>query len=95
MLLHLDHLYIPVESCQLTGNSAAQVDLAQYAALMIEEHLLFAKDVYEQRKLKIGYDLKHGIEGLTAAMEYFSIQGHSESFPLSVSVLLPRVPFNP
>lgn len=56
---------------------------------MIEEHLLFAKDVYEQRKLKIGYDLKHGIEGLTAAMEYFSIQGHSESFPLSVSVLLP------
>ena len=54
---------------------------------MIEEHLLFAKDVYEQRKLSIGYDLKHGIEGLTAAMEYFSIQGHSESFPLSVSVL--------
>ena len=95
MLLPPGHHQVPVRCCQLTANSAAQVVLAQYAALMMEEHLLFAKDVYEQRKLKIGYDLKHGIEGLTAAMEYFSIQGHSESFPLSVSVLLPWISFKP
>lgn len=66
--------------------SAARVDLAQYAAFIIEENLSLAKDTYNQRMLEIGRDLKHGIEGLTSAMEYFSNQGHLESLPLSVSV---------
>lgn len=55
---------------------------------MIEENLSFAKNtLYDHCMLEIGQDLKHGIGGLTSAMEYFSIQGNLESLPLSVSVL--------
>lgn len=66
--------------------SSARVDLAQYTAFTIEENLSFAKTKYAQRVHQIGQDLKHSIEGLTSALEYFSNQGHLESLPLSVSV---------
>lgn len=70
--------------------STARVDLAQYAAFMIVGNPSLSRETYHQRKLKIGKNLKHGIEGLTLAMEYFSVHGHLESIPLSVSVPLPK-----
>jgi hypothetical protein len=69
--------------------SAARVDLAQYAAFIVEENLSLARDTYNQRMLEIGQELKHGVDGLTSAMEYFSSKGHLESLPLSVSVSQP------
>ncbi|KAJ5086193.1 Transcription factor [Penicillium argentinense] len=63
---------------------AARVDLAQYAALLMEEHLTFATQMYRNSVLQIGNDLYSGIVGLTAVMEYFSLNGHIEFLPLSV-----------
>ncbi|RMJ23671.1 hypothetical protein PHISP_05459 [Aspergillus sp. HF37] len=63
---------------------AARVDLAQYAAFIVEENLSLARDTYNQRMLEIGQELKHGVDGLTSTMEYFSSKGHLESLPLSV-----------
>ena len=56
---------------------------------MIEGNLSFVRDTYTQRKHEIGQHLKRGIEGLTLAMEYFSIKGHLASLPLSVLVPTP------
>lgn len=69
--------------------STARIDLAQYTAFMIVGNPSLSKDTYHQRKLEIGRNLKHGIDGLTSSMEYFSIHGHLESIPLSVLVLHP------
>jgi hypothetical protein len=67
--------------------SAARVDLAQYAALAIEEHLALTTHLYREAVLGIGKDLSAGIKGLTAVMEYFSSNGQVENLPLSVYVL--------
>jgi hypothetical protein len=67
--------------------SAARVDLAQYAALAIEEHLALTTHLYREAVLGIGKDLSAGIKGLTAVMEYFSRNGQVENLPLSVYVL--------
>lgn len=53
---------------------------------MIVGNPSLSKDTYNQRKLELGQKLKHGIDGLTMAMEYFSVHGHLESIPLSVLV---------
>ncbi|OKP11633.1 hypothetical protein PENSUB_2846 [Penicillium subrubescens] len=63
---------------------AARVDLAQYAALAIEEHLALTTHVYREAVLGIGKDLSAGIKGLTSVMEYFSRNGQVENLPLSV-----------
>ncbi|KAJ5355539.1 Transcription factor [Penicillium cataractarum] len=63
---------------------AARVDLAQFAALAIEEHLALTTDLYREAVFGIGKDLSSGIRGLTAVMEYFSHNGHVENLPLSV-----------
>lgn len=67
-------------------SSAARVDLAQYAALAIEEHLALTTHLYREAVLGIGRDLSSGIQGLTAVMEYFSRNGQVENLPLSVYV---------
>lgn len=67
--------------------SAARVDLAQYAALAIEEHLALSTHLYREAVLGIGKDLSASIKGLTAVMEYFSRNGQVENLPLSVYVL--------
>lgn len=64
--------------------SAARVDLAQFAAFSIEEHLALTTDLYREAVLGIGKDLSSGIKGLTSVMEYFSRNGHVENLPLSV-----------
>lgn len=66
--------------------SAARVDLAQFAAFAIEEHLALTTDLYREAVLGIGKDLSSGIKGLTSVMEYFSRNGHVENLPLSVYV---------
>ncbi|CEJ61948.1 hypothetical protein PMG11_10464 [Penicillium brasilianum] len=63
---------------------AARIDLAQFAALVIEEHLALTTDLYREAVFGIGKDLSSGIQGLTAVMEYFSRNGHVENIPLSV-----------
>jgi hypothetical protein len=60
------------------------VDLAQYAAFILEENLFYAGDKYENLVLDISNDLKDGIEGLSLVMEHFSINGYADSLPLSV-----------
>lgn len=51
---------------------------------MIVGNPSLSKETYYQRKLEVSENLKHGIDGLTMAMEYFSVHGHLESIPLSV-----------
>ncbi|KAJ5934090.1 hypothetical protein N7466_003637 [Penicillium verhagenii] len=62
----------------------ASVDLAQYAALLIEEYPALPAHRYHETMAGIGRDLKAGIDGLTQIMEYFSLTGHVENLPLSV-----------
>lgn len=64
--------------------SAARVDLAHFAALVIEEHESIARDVHRKAVMGIGKDLQAGVAGLTSVMEYFSRNGHVEYLPLSV-----------
>lgn len=64
--------------------SAAKVDLAQFAACVLEENSFYAGDSYNQLIIQIGDDLRDGIEGLSVVMERFSGTGHVDSFPLSV-----------
>jgi hypothetical protein len=68
--------------------SAARIDLAQFAALAIEEHIALTTDLYSEAVFGIGKDLSSGIQGLTAVMQYFSRNGHVENIPLSVYVFL-------
>lgn len=68
--------------------SAARVDLAQFAALAIEEHLALTTELYREAVFGIGKDLSSGIQGLTTVMEYFSRNGHVENLPLSVYAFL-------
>ncbi|KAJ5447506.1 Transcription factor [Penicillium cf. griseofulvum] len=63
---------------------AARVDLAQYAAFILEENLFYAGDKYNNLVLEISNDLRNGIEGLSLVMEHFSINGYADSLPLSV-----------
>ncbi|OQE42261.1 hypothetical protein PENCOP_c004G07000 [Penicillium coprophilum] len=63
---------------------AAQVNLAQYAAFLLEENLFYAGDQYGTLVLEISNDLRNGIEGLSVVMEHFSVNGYSDSLPLSV-----------
>ncbi|KAJ6005224.1 Transcription factor, partial [Penicillium sp. IBT 35674x] len=63
---------------------AARVDLAQYAALLIEEYQGLPSHRYQQALMSVGRDLKGGIDGLSRIMEYFSLTGHVENLPLSV-----------
>lgn len=70
--------------------SAARVDLAQFAAFAIEEHLALTTELYREAVLGIGKDLSSGIKGLTSVMEYFSRNGHVENLPLSVYVFSVR-----
>ncbi|KAJ5601229.1 Transcription factor [Penicillium lagena] len=63
---------------------AARVDLAQYAAFMIEENLSYARETHKQQIFKIGQDLKGAIESLTTIMEFFSANGRVNSLPLSI-----------
>ncbi|KAJ5502785.1 Transcription factor [Penicillium fimorum] len=63
---------------------AAQVDLAQYAAFILEENIFYAGDKYSNMVLEISNDLRDGIEGLSLVMEHFSINGYADSLPLSV-----------
>ncbi|KAJ5545630.1 hypothetical protein N7494_003215 [Penicillium frequentans] len=63
---------------------AARVDLAQYAALLIEEYPTLPSHKYQQALMGVGRDLKGGIDGLSRIMEYFSLTGHVDNLPLSV-----------
>lgn len=69
-----------------SAGSTAEVDLAQYTALMIEENTSLPPETYEEIVLEIGGDLKAGIDGLTAVMQFFSLNGHVDNLPLSVYV---------
>lgn len=60
------------------------MDLAQYAALLIEEHPALPPHRYRQAMTGVGRDLKDGIDGLSRIMEYFSLTGHVDNLPLSV-----------
>jgi hypothetical protein len=73
--------------------SAARVDLAQYAAFILEENLFYAGDTYSTLVLDISNDLRDGIDGLSLVMEHFSVNGHAGGLPLSVLVfpLLSRI----
>ncbi|KAJ5718949.1 hypothetical protein N7493_007404 [Penicillium malachiteum] len=62
---------------------AAQVDLAQYLALLIEETPHIPPDIYKKTMLEIGSDLKAGIDGLNNIMEFFSTNDIN-GLPLSV-----------
>lgn len=53
---------------------------------MIEENTNLPPETYEKMVLEIGVDLKAGIDGLTAVMQYFSLNGHVDNLPLSVYV---------
>lgn len=68
--------------------SAARVDLAQYSALLVEEHTNanLSFQGYESSVRRIARDLEAGIAGLAATMEYFSLNGNVEYLPLSVYV---------
>jgi hypothetical protein len=70
------------------------VNLAQYAALSIEEHPSIPTDIYSEAIPGIAKDLNDGIGGLTVVMDYFSRSGHVENIPLSVLVpfILPSWP---
>jgi hypothetical protein len=85
---------LPLALALIFSFSAARVDLAQYAALAIEEHLSLTTDLYREGVLGIGKDLSAGIKGLTAVMEYFSRNGQVENLPLSVYAF-PRPPRAP
>ncbi|KAJ6000853.1 Transcription factor [Penicillium waksmanii] len=63
---------------------AAQVDLAQYAALLLEEQISSSTELYEHSIKQIARDLAVGISGLTDVMDYFSVNGNVEQLPLSV-----------
>ncbi|KAJ6095170.1 hypothetical protein N7467_002683 [Penicillium canescens] len=63
---------------------AARVDLAQYAALVLEENLFYAEDTYNDSVQDISNDLREAIAGLTIVMEYFSVDNDADSLPLSV-----------
>ncbi|OQD82458.1 hypothetical protein PENANT_c021G09700 [Penicillium antarcticum] len=63
---------------------AARVDLAQYAALVLEENQFYAKDIYTNWIQDISNDLSEAIAGLTIVMEYFSVNNDADSLPLSV-----------
>jgi hypothetical protein len=60
------------------------VDLAQYAAFVLEENLFYAGDTYNNLVREISNDLRDGIDGLSLVMEYFSVNGYADSLPLSV-----------
>jgi hypothetical protein len=60
--------------------------LAQYAALVLEENLIYAEDTYNDSVQDISKDLSEAIAGLTIVMEYFSVNNDADSLPLSVSV---------
>ncbi|OQE12784.1 hypothetical protein PENFLA_c063G08786 [Penicillium flavigenum] len=68
----------------LTYMTAARVDLAQYAAFVLEENLFYAGDTYNNLVREISNDLRDGIDGLSLVMEYFSVNGYADSLPLSV-----------
>ncbi|KAJ5822322.1 uncharacterized protein N7525_011606 [Penicillium rubens] len=63
---------------------AARVDLAQYAAFVVEENLFYAEDMYNNLVREISNDLRDGVDGLSLVMEYFSVNGYANSLPLSV-----------
>ncbi|KAJ5542747.1 hypothetical protein N7535_005171 [Penicillium sp. DV-2018c] len=63
---------------------AARVDLAQYAAFILEENIFYAGDKYNTLIVDIGNDLRNGIGGLSLVMEHFSVNGHAGDLPLSV-----------
>ncbi|KAJ5824739.1 Transcription factor [Penicillium robsamsonii] len=63
---------------------AAQVNLAQYAAFILEENVFYAGDKYNNMVLEISNDLRDGVEGLSLVMEHFSINGYADILPLSV-----------
>jgi hypothetical protein len=65
--------------------SAAEVDLSQFAAFVPEETMFYAGDSYKNMILT-SVKLTDGVEGLSIVMDYFSINGHANSLPLSVSV---------
>jgi hypothetical protein len=67
--------------------SAAKVDLAQFAAFVLEENLFYAGDSYSDMVLHISGNLGDGVEGLNIVMEHFSLNGHADGLPLSVLVL--------
>jgi len=60
------------------------VDLAHYAALLIEEYPALPSHRYQRAMMGVGRDLKGGIDGLSRIMEYFSLTGHVDNLPLSV-----------
>ncbi|KAJ5365524.1 Transcription factor [Penicillium concentricum] len=84
-LTHMTYMYYQF---WLSVSSAAQVDLAQYAAYILEENVFYAGDRYSDLVLEISNDLRDGIEGLSLVMEHFSINGYADSLPLSVLVPL-------
>ncbi|KAJ5170980.1 Transcription factor [Penicillium coprophilum] len=63
---------------------AARVKLAHYAAFILEENVFYAGDQYGNLVLEISDDLRNGIQGLSVVMEHFSVNGYSDSLPLSV-----------
>ncbi|CAG8890329.1 unnamed protein product [Penicillium egyptiacum] len=60
----------------------ARINLAQYAAFVLEENMFYAGDTYSSLVLEISNDLRHGIQGLSLVMEHFSINGYADSLPL-------------
>ena len=64
------------------------MDLAQYAAFVVEENVFYAGDMYNNLVREISNDLRDGVDGLSLVMEYFSVNGYADSLPLSVLVLL-------
>ncbi|KAJ5245809.1 Transcription factor [Penicillium chermesinum] len=73
-----------LRSLTLMYYRCAQIDLAHYCALAIEEYPSLSPEMYQTAIIGTGRDLKAGVDGLTEIIEYFSLNGHGESLPLSV-----------